>query len=99
MSPLALLLVLGAAVAHAVWNVLAHGVGVSGVLHVAHMLVLQGGYALADLTVSLVAPMREVDVVLVSLWGGFVPAEDRPWARLVAAVVAAAGLVLVALGG
>ncbi len=49
--------------------------------------------------VSLVAPMREVSVVLVSLWGGFVLAEGRPWARVVAAVVVAAGVVLVALGG
>jgi drug/metabolite transporter (DMT)-like permease len=49
--------------------------------------------------VSLVAPMREVSVVLVSLWGGFVLAEGRPWARVAAAVVVAAGVVLVALGG
>lgn len=49
--------------------------------------------------VSLVAPMREVSVVLVSLWGGFVLAEGRPWARVIAAVVVAAGVVFVALGG
>ena len=49
--------------------------------------------------VSLVAPMREVSVVLVSLWAGFVLAEGRPWARVAAAVVVASGVLLVALGG
>ncbi|AYF98076.1 EamA family transporter [Protaetiibacter intestinalis] len=91
MSVEAVLLVLGAAVSHAAWNVLAHrssgggmlflwgaavsatvlwaplipltggipteqlggfllGIGVSGVLHVAYMLVLQRGYALGNLS-------------------------------------------------
>ena len=91
MSPLAVLLVLAAAVAHAAWNVIAHGasrsglpflwaaaaastllwllvvlfaggigaedlagfwlgIGVSAVLHVAYMLVLQRGYAAGSLS-------------------------------------------------
>lgn len=91
MSPLALVLVFSAAVAHAAWNIIAHGVsragipflwcgavagviiwgvaipftggigsgdidgfllgvGVSGVLHVAYMLVLQHGYRVGNLS-------------------------------------------------
>lgn len=46
--------------------------------------------------VSLVAPMREVSVVLVSLFGAFVLREGRPWARLAASGVVVAGIVLLA---
>ncbi|MCK3768614.1 EamA family transporter [Microbacterium aerolatum] len=47
--------------------------------------------------VALVAPLREVSVVLVSLFGVFVLKESRPAARLAAAGVVVAGIVL--LGG
>ncbi|KAF2413555.1 hypothetical protein B1729_09695 [Microbacterium sp. B35-04] len=47
--------------------------------------------------VSIVAPMREVSVVLVSLFGAFVLREARPGARLVASAVVVAGIALVAV--
>lgn len=47
--------------------------------------------------VALVAPLREVSVVLVSLFGVFVLRESRPAWRLGASVVVAAGIVLLAL--
>jgi drug/metabolite transporter (DMT)-like permease len=47
--------------------------------------------------VSLVAPVREVSVVLVGLYGAFRHRESRPALRLVAATVVVAGVVLVAL--
>ncbi|MFK4837441.1 EamA family transporter [Microbacterium sp. ZW T2_14] len=47
--------------------------------------------------VSIVAPMREVSVVLVSLFGAFVLREARPGARLVASAVVVAGIALLAM--
>lgn len=47
--------------------------------------------------VALVAPMREVSVVLVSLFGAFVLRESRPVARVAAALVVTAGIVLLAV--
>lgn len=47
--------------------------------------------------VSLVAPMREVSVVLVSLWGALVLREGRAPARIAAACVVVAGIVLIAV--
>lgn len=47
--------------------------------------------------VSLVAPMREVSVVLVSLFGAFVLHEGRPALRVGASLVVAAGIALLAL--
>ncbi|MFF3027175.1 EamA family transporter [Microbacterium sp. NPDC057944] len=47
--------------------------------------------------VALVAPLREVSVVLVSLFGVLVLKEDRPGWRLGASVVVVAGIVLLAL--
>ncbi|MFB4350888.1 EamA family transporter [Microbacterium sp. CR_7] len=47
--------------------------------------------------VALVAPLREVSVVLVSLFGVFVLKESRPGWRIAASVVVAAGIVMLAL--
>ena len=47
--------------------------------------------------VALVAPLREVSVVLVSLFGVFVLRESRPWWRIGASLVVVAGIVLLAL--
>ncbi|QAY73335.1 hypothetical protein ET445_08240 [Agromyces protaetiae] len=47
--------------------------------------------------VALVAPMREVSVVLVSLFGALVLREGRPGARLVASGVVVAGIALLAV--
>lgn len=47
--------------------------------------------------VSIVAPMREVSVVLVSLFGAFVLREGRPGARLAASAVVVAGIALLAV--
>ncbi|WP_300265687.1 EamA family transporter [Microbacterium sp.] len=47
--------------------------------------------------VALVAPLREVSVVLVSLFGVFALKEGRPAWRLAAAAVVVAGIVLLAL--
>lgn len=47
--------------------------------------------------VSLVAPMREVSVVIVSLFGAFVLREGRPVARLAAAAVVVGGIALIAI--
>ncbi|MCI1019077.1 EamA family transporter [Microbacterium sp. C5A9] len=47
--------------------------------------------------VALVAPLREVSVVLVSLFGVFVLKESRPGWRIAASAVVAAGIVLLAL--
>lgn len=47
--------------------------------------------------VALVAPLREVSVVLVSLFGVLVLRESRPGWRIGASVVVAAGIVLLAL--
>ncbi|MEJ1923449.1 EamA family transporter [Microbacterium sp. KHB019] len=46
--------------------------------------------------VALVAPLREVSVVLVSLFGVFALKESRPLARLVASGIVVAGIVLLA---
>ena len=48
--------------------------------------------------VSLVAPVREVSVVLVSLFGAFVFHEKRPVPRVIAAVVVTGGIVLLGIG-
>lgn len=47
--------------------------------------------------VALVAPVREVSVVLVSLFGVFVFKEHRPVARVTASVVVVGGVVLLSL--
>lgn len=47
--------------------------------------------------VALVAPMREVSVVLVSLFGAFVLRESRPLWRVAASVVVLGGVVLLAM--
>ncbi|MBP3976315.1 EamA family transporter [Microbacterium sp. BLY] len=47
--------------------------------------------------VALVAPLREVSVVLVSLFGAFVLRESRPSWRIAASLVVLAGIVLLAL--
>lgn len=47
--------------------------------------------------VALVAPLREVSVVLVSLFGVFALKESRPGWRIAASAVVAAGIVLLAL--
>lgn len=47
--------------------------------------------------VALVAPLREVSVVLVSLFGVLVLRESRPGWRIAASAVVAAGIVLLAL--
>ncbi|WP_144874423.1 hypothetical protein [Microbacterium sp. 1.5R] len=47
--------------------------------------------------VALVAPLREVSVVLVSLFGVFVLKESRPGWRIAASVVVATGIVMLAL--
>ena len=47
--------------------------------------------------VALVAPLREVSVVLVSLFGVFALKESRPGWRLAASAVVAGGIVLLAL--
>ncbi|MDR2295154.1 MAG: DMT family transporter [Microbacterium sp.] len=47
--------------------------------------------------VSLVAPTREVSVVLVSLFGAFVLREGRPGLRVGASIVVVAGIALLAL--
>lgn len=47
--------------------------------------------------VALVAPLREVSVVLVSLFGVLVLKESRPGWRIAASAVVAAGIVLLAL--
>lgn len=46
--------------------------------------------------VALVAPLREVSVVLVSLFGVFVLRESRPAWRIAASLVVVAGIVLLA---
>lgn len=60
----------------------------------AYILVLT---AVTIAPVSLVAPMREVSVVLVGLYGVLRYRESRPVVRLAAAAVVVAGVVLVAL--
>lgn len=47
--------------------------------------------------VALVAPLREVSVVLVSLFGAFVLKESRPGWRIAASLVVLTGIVLLAL--
>ena len=47
--------------------------------------------------VALVAPLREVSVVLVSLFGVFALKESRPGWRIAASAVVAAGIVMLAL--
>ena len=47
--------------------------------------------------VALVAPLREVSVVLVSLFGAFVLKESRPGWRVAASVVVLAGVILLAV--
>lgn len=58
-----------------------------------YILVLQ---AITIAPVALIAPLREVSVVLVSLFGAFVLRESRPAWRVAASVVVVAGIVLLA---
>lgn len=60
----------------------------------AYILVLQ---AIRIAPVALVAPLREVSVVLVSLFGAFVLRESRPGWRIAASVVVVAGVALIAV--
>ncbi|OZB85507.1 MAG: hypothetical protein B7X41_01675 [Microbacterium sp. 14-71-5] len=59
-----------------------------------YILVLQ---AITIAPVALVAPLREVSVVLVSLFGAFVLREGRPVWRVGAAAVVVAGIALLAV--
>ncbi|QMU96255.1 EamA family transporter [Microbacterium esteraromaticum] len=59
-----------------------------------YILVLQ---AITLAPVALIAPLREVSVVLVSLFGAFVLRESRPAWRVAASVVVVGGVVLIAL--
>ena len=54
-------------------------------------------YAITIAPVALVAPLRELSVVLVSLFGAFVLKEPHPGRRIVAAAVVVVGIVLLAL--
>lgn len=58
-----------------------------------YILVLQ---AITIAPVALIAPLREVSVVLISLFGAFVLKESRPGLRIAASVVVLAGIVLLA---
>ncbi|UNK71522.1 EamA family transporter [Microbacterium sp. H1-D42] len=58
-----------------------------------YILVLQ---AITIAPVALIAPLREVSVVLISLFGAFVLKESRPGLRIAASVVVVAGVVLLA---
>ena len=58
-----------------------------------YILVLQ---AITIAPVALVAPMREVSVVIVSLFGALVLKEGRPGWRLGAAIVVVVGIALLA---
>lgn len=59
-----------------------------------YILVLQ---AVTIAPVALVAPLREVSVVLVSLFGAFVLREGRPGWRVAASVVVVGGIALLAV--
>lgn len=59
-----------------------------------YILVLQ---AITIAPVALIAPLREVSVVLVSLFGAFVLRESRPGWRIAASTVVVAGVLLLAL--
>lgn len=137
MSPLALALVLAAAVAHASWNILAHGVskigmpflwwgavistalwlpvipftggigttdlagfalgvGVSGVLHVAYMLVLQRGYRSGSLS-TVYATARGTGPLISSIAAVLILGERPGPLALVGAVVIVAGVVSIGL--
>lgn len=58
-----------------------------------YILVLQ---AITIAPVALIAPLREVSVVLISLFGAFVLKESRPGLRIAASVVVVAGVVMLA---
>lgn len=59
-----------------------------------YILVLQ---AITIAPVALIAPLREVSVVLVSLFGAFVLRESKPGWRIAASTVVVAGVLLLAL--
>lgn len=59
-----------------------------------YILVLQ---AITIAPVALIAPLREVSVVLVSLFGAFVLRESRPAWRIAASVIVVSGVALIAL--
>lgn len=80
-----------AALGRAQWRrILAFGV----LSPLSYILVLQ---AITIAPVALVAPLREVSVVLVSLFGAFVLKESRPGRRIAASVIVLAGVVLLGL--
>lgn len=60
----------------------------------AYILVLQ---AITIAPVALIAPLREVSVVLVSLFGALVLRESRPGWRIAASLVVVAGVALIAV--
>jgi drug/metabolite transporter (DMT)-like permease len=71
-----------------------HRILVFGILSpLSYILVLT---AIQIAPVALVAPLREVSVVLVSLFGVFVLRESRPGWRIAASLVVVAGIVLLA---
>jgi uncharacterized membrane protein len=47
--------------------------------------------------VSLVAPVREMSVVLVSLFGAFALGEQRPVQRVIASIAVVGGVVLLSV--
>ncbi|WP_309128338.1 EamA family transporter [Microbacterium sp.] len=59
-----------------------------------YILVLQ---AITIAPVALIAPLREVSVVLVSLFGAILLRESRPAWRIAASIIVVAGVVLIAL--
>ncbi|MFJ4046368.1 EamA family transporter [Microbacterium sp. NPDC089987] len=79
----------------ALWKVQWRRILAFGLLSpLAYILVLQ---AITMAPVALIAPLREVSVVLVSLFGAFVLRESRPAWRVAASVVVVAGVVLIAV--
>lgn len=86
MSPVALLLILIAAVAHAAWNLAAKRGGAGGTAFVF-------GY----LTLALVALVRELSIVLVGLLAWRVLGEPNPARSLAGAVTVLTGIVALAV--
>ncbi|MDR2321010.1 MAG: EamA family transporter [Microbacterium sp.] len=83
------------AAAAALWRTEWRRIVAFGILSpLSYILVLQ---AITIAPVALVAPLREVSVVLVSLFGAFVLREGRPVWRVGAAAVVVAGIALLAV--
>lgn len=83
------------AVLLAVWRLQWRRIVLFGVLApLSYVLVLT---AITMAPVALVAPVREVSVLLVSLFGAFVLKEARPGRRLIASAIVVLGVVLLAV--